>query len=330
MKTKILTILAAVIAASVLLTACGAPTQVAVHPVQEAVAENLLPAVGAEVLDYAGSIAPLPTEAVSSSVPTEPAPTAPAPTEPAPTVPVPTEPTVLTRDEVKAIVFAELKLNEAEAARLEIELDDGKYEIEFHIGNKEYDIEVDARTGKILRVEREQEKPAPTKPTAPAEPAPTEPAPTEPAPTVPTVLTRDEVKAIVFSELKLNEAEAARLEIELDDGKYEIEFHIGNMEYDVEVNARTGKILKVEKDKENEEPSPSAEAEKTDSILSPEEVKQLIFAKLGITEDQALRLEIELDDGKYELEFRVGRLEYECEVSARTGKILQIEREDED
>ncbi len=63
---------------------------------------------------------------------------------------------------------------------------------------------------------------------------------------------REEAKKIALKHAGLKESEVSRLKVERDrdDGivKYDVEFEMGRMEYDYEINAETGKILKVEKD----------------------------------------------------------------------------------
>ena len=48
----------------------------------------------------------------------------------------------------------------------------------------------------------------------------------------------------------MNEVSRLRVEKDYDDGKvkYDVEFQLGRMEYDYEIHAETGKILKAEKD----------------------------------------------------------------------------------
>ena len=57
-------------------------------------------------------------------------------------------------------------------------------------------------------------------------------------------------KSIALNHAGVSESKAYDMDIELDDedGKlvYEIEFKSGNMEYDYEIDARTGAILKHE------------------------------------------------------------------------------------
>lgn len=65
-------------------------------------------------------------------------------------------------------------------------------------------------------------------------------------------VTRDEAKAITLKHAGLNEAELDRYNIELDTERneliYEIEFNAGKYEYEYDVSAESGKILKNKKD----------------------------------------------------------------------------------
>ena len=61
-----------------------------------------------------------------------------------------------------------------------------------------------------------------------------------------------------------------------------------------------------------------------------EKAKELVLAQLGLDEATFRDKEYELDDGVYELEFTSGGMEYEYEVHAVTGKILEADRERND
>ncbi len=140
------------------------------------------------------------------------------------------------------------------------------------------------------------------------------------APTNPATLTLEEAKALVFNHLGITESQVTRLETDRDDGKYEIEFFLGTVEYEFEVNIKSGEILEISR--KDHKPVTQPEAPKT---LTLEEAKALVFNHLGITESQVTRFEWELEKSIFELEFHVGRTEYEVEVDASTGRILEID-----
>lgn len=66
-------------------------------------------------------------------------------------------------------------------------------------------------------------------------------------------ITLEEAKTIALTNAELTEAEVTFGEInkELDDGisKYEIEFYAGNVEYDYEIDAKTGEVISYTTDR---------------------------------------------------------------------------------
>ena len=65
-------------------------------------------------------------------------------------------------------------------------------------------------------------------------------------------VTEDRAKEVSLSRAELSASDVARVKAELDfdDGvwKYEVEFRHGGFEYDVDVNAENGSVLKFEKE----------------------------------------------------------------------------------
>ncbi|MBQ9512775.1 MAG: PepSY domain-containing protein, partial [Lachnospiraceae bacterium] len=91
-------------------------------------------------------------------------------------------------------------LSNVQYTKAKLERDDGRviYDIEFYVGNKEYDYEIDALTGAILASDMEETAPAVTSPSTPETPAvaatstpstPAATAPSTPAVTTPTTPT---------------------------------------------------------------------------------------------------------------------------------------------
>lgn len=122
-----------------------------------------------------------------------------------------------------------------------------------------------------------------------------------------------EAKKIALKKVNGKIIEADR---DADDGEYEFDIRKGNYVYEVEVKKRTGKAYITDKDYE-----PVKKAN-----ISRAEAKKIALKKVP----NAKVVKIELDDGKYEVELVKGNYEYELEISAKTGKILDYERDDHD
>lgn len=77
---------------------------------------------------------------------------------------------------------------------------------------------------------------------------------TTPNTTQENLLSKDAAKKIAFDHAKVKEADAKRLKIDLDyeDGiqVYEIDFVASGFEYDYDINAKTGEIMKFDKEKD--------------------------------------------------------------------------------
>ena len=147
-------------------------------------------------------------------------------------------------------------------AEVDPELDESPahYEVELQTAWGEFKYLVDAYTGKVLSGQKdllaavsasnETTKPSGQKPTS-ASNETTKPSAQKPAPSG-TVqdIGYAKAKSIALNHAGLRENQAYDMDIELDDedGKliYEVEFKSGNMEYDYEIDAASGAILKHE------------------------------------------------------------------------------------
>ena len=127
-------------------------------------------------------------------------------------------------------------------AEVDPELDEfpAHYEGELQTAWGEFEYLVDAYTGKVLSGQKDLLAAAST-PNATAKPS---------APSGGADIGYAKAKSIALNHASLSENQAYDMDIELDDedGKlvYEIEFKSGNMEYDYEIDAASGTILKHE------------------------------------------------------------------------------------
>ena len=147
-------------------------------------------------------------------------------------------------------------------AEIDPELDESPahYEVELQTAWGEFEYLVDAYTGKVLSGQKdllaavsasnETTKPSGQKP-ASASNETTKPSDQKPAPSG-TVqdIGYAKAKSIALNHAGLRENQAYDMDIELDDEDgtliYEVEFKSGNMEYDYEIDAASGAILKHE------------------------------------------------------------------------------------
>ena len=156
-------------------------------------------------------------------------------------------------DKAKAAALAHAGLQQADVTfgKVKLDYDDGRaeYEVEFYRGHTEYDYDIDATTGEVLSFDQETEGNRPQQTQRPA--ATATPAPVK-TPAAAESISADKAKSIALSHAGVAAADARQIKCELDrdDGMmvYEVEFKAGGYEYDYEINAVTGTILKSEKD----------------------------------------------------------------------------------
>ena len=219
----------------------------------------------------------------------------------------------ITKEEAIKIALTKIgkdaKLNE-----IEFEIDDNipKYEVEMYDDKNEYDVDIHAVTGVVLEFEieaykRKDHKEEPT--------------------TQLKYITKEEAIKIALAKIG-KDAKLDEVEFENDDNtpKYEVEMYDDKYEYDIEIHAITGVILEFEMEayKIKDEKEPIIQLK----YITKEEAIKIALAKIG--KDAKLdEIEFESDDNppKYEIEMYDDKYEYEIEIHAITGAILEFERE---
>lgn len=151
-------------------------------------------------------------------------------------------------------------------------------------------------------------------------------------------------------EIALNHAGVAadkavfeKVKLDKDDGvyEYEVDFRVGNVEYDYEINAISGKIIEADKDYENDKiqqiikpenkPANQDKVENNGEKLSAEKVKEIALNHAGAPADKVsfYKAEYDFDDGVhvYEIEFIYDGFDYEYEINGGNGKVIHSEKE---
>ena len=144
-----------------------------------------------------------------------------------------------------ALTHAGLQEEEIRGYRYELENknDRSVYEIEFYSNGYEYDYDVDAYTAEVLYHSKEAEPEM--EHTEDREPV-TRPAPAE-------LIGKQAAKdaALIHAGVKESEVRGLQWELDEEDGRwvYQVEFRIGQTEYEYEIDAQNGGVLTAQKEK---------------------------------------------------------------------------------
>lgn len=153
-------------------------------------------------------------------------------------------------------------------------------------------------------------------------------------------ITADEAKRIALAHAKLAEKDVTfvKVELELEDNnryEYDVDFYSGNVEYDYEIDAVSGAILSADRDIENYviPTQPSTTATNTQSSeISVEIAKQIALSHAGVGSARFKKAKLDYENGikVYEIEFKVGNLEYEYDINVSNGAIISSSVEVDD
>ncbi|MGN0293322.1 MAG: PepSY domain-containing protein [Lachnospiraceae bacterium] len=145
-------------------------------------------------------------------------------------------------------------------------------------------------------------------------------------------ISENEAKEIALKDAGVSEKDISgiRIKLEKDDGiwQYEVDFYAGDKEYDYDIDADIGKILS--KDMEIDNDFRKSGAEQSAGIsLSEEEAVKLVLEKVPQASKDNIRIHLDYEDGKpvYEGSIVYKGVEYDFEIDAATGTILEWEQE---
>ena len=162
-------------------------------------------------------------------------------------------------------------------------------------------------------------------------------------------------KSAAFAHAGLDAAQVTMGEVDFDyeDGRmvYELEFYANGAEYEYDIDASTGAVVKSSQEGGRTQAGSStgsggasgnvpsgagsgtaqSEAGGTAADIGSEAALAAALSHAGVSQDQVYDLEVkrEYDDGRleYEIEFKTGGWEYEYTINAVDGTILDYERD---
>ena len=142
-------------------------------------------------------------------------------------------------------------------------------------------------------------------------------------------------KAIALQDAGLKEEDVTfvRCHMDMDDGRmeYEVEFFSGNTEYDYDIDAATGAIVSMDFDGEYCTPAAveTAAAPAATGAITKEKALDIALKQAGVSKESVTfsRVHRDFDDGReiFDVEFHVGTTEYNFDVDANTGAVVDFD-----
>ena len=183
------------------------------------------------------------------------------------------------------------------------------YELEFYANGSEYEYDIDALTGAVVKSQQESRGSAPSGGASSG-----------------ADIGEQGAKEAALAHAGLTEGGCGLLSVkrEYDDGRleYEVKFWVDTTEYEYTVDGATGDIRKSER-----EPHPSASS----ADIGQDQAVSIALAHAGLSQSQVYGLEAERewedDHLEYQVEFKAGGMEYSYDIAASDGAILSFERE---
>ena len=233
----------------------------------------------------------------------------------------------------KTVALERAGVTESELLFCKVELDTHQgamvYDVEFTTDSYEFDCDVNAKTGEIVKFEKEYNGVAPA---VSAQPDTAQPNTNQTAGEI----TVEEAKTIALEHAGLT-ADAVtfvKAKQDYDDGRlvYEIEFVTtsgnGYLEYDYEIDAATGNILSYDYDAESYTPQPmtTTPSTATGALIDEATAKLTAVNQVpGASTSDIYEWKLDYDDGRWEYEGKIiyNQMEFEFTIDAATGAVIE-------
>lgn len=142
--------------------------------------------------------------------------------------------------------------------------------------------------------------------------------------------------ALTHAGVQQSQLDYLEADYDYEDGRmvYEVEFGVSGVEYEYDIDAATGAIIKAEQEGQTiQTPAPGQTQQPqggSSGTISSQQARDIALSNAGValSDTRELEVELESDDGCYKVEFKSGQYEYEYEISVADGRILSAERDD--
>ena len=276
-----------------------------------------------------------------------------------------TQSTDIGESAAKEIAFKDAGVSAEQVQYLwsKMDYDDGKavYDVEFVVNNIEYDYEIDAVSGVILSVDQEADHYRMANQTTGTSNSAQTGVQSSAQNSTSTAKTANQTAgntqaasgaaqqanyigdqaaqeaALAHAGVNAQNVSFVRTKLDFDNGRweYEVEFYDQGTEYDYSIDAVTGEVLAYDYDAEYYNgTAPAAPQTAPGAQISAEDAKAIALAHAGVSAQEAQRMEMGFDNeygrAVYEFEWRVGWMEYSCDVDANTGEVVGYSSEYDD
>lgn len=207
-------------------------------------------------------------------------------------------------------------------AKLEEDDDQPVYDIEFIKNKTKYEYTISAQDGTVLKKEVKT-----INQTAKQTPANKTKQPTA------SDINAETAKQKALADAGVSHATFTKVKLDHEDGRqvYDIEFVTATMEYEYEIDAQSGAVIKRSKEAIKTKPSTSTP---NASYIGVDKAKAIALqqAQAAANAVTFTKTKLENDDGiaVYEIEFRQGTMEYDFEIDAHTGAIISWDKDVDD
>jgi len=176
--------------------------------------------------------------------------------------------------------------------------DDGVYEVKVQNGDFVYQVEINAITGVIVKQEKGDSSQSLNNNGT-------------------TVIGIEKAKQIALSKVS---GTVTSTNYDQDNGVYEISISANGYEYDFDINAQTGDIIK-----QDQKSVESASANNDSAIITSQQASQI-----ALTKAKGTVTKIDLENGVYDVEILDGTYQYAIKIDAQTGDVLSVNKDYED
>ncbi len=162
-------------------------------------------------------------------------------------------------------------------------------------------------------------------------------------------ISKEKAKEIALNDAKVTKYNKMEIEFDADNGIiiYDVEFETDTHEYDYEIDAVSGKIVNSNKEKHDEDDHNDYEDHDEDddhthhdtnsnnsnntntssNFITSSKAKEIALNHAKVNNAQNIKVELDSEDREYSVEFKYNGKEYDYEIDAISGKIIEYDIE---